>query len=273
MARLSFWTCVSSTRASVLDLFDKHRDANAFSRAATLAWTQAQVQLHHLGITAEEAHLFQCVAGHVLFADASLRPSSAAIQRGGCTRPALWAHGISGDVPIVLLRIEHMEDMAIARQLLQAHEYWRLKQLAVDLVILNDRAASYVQDLQIALEGMVRTRQSQPQLHIDSTKGSVFVLRTDLVSAETRTTLSSVARAVFVGARGALADQLHRVAQAPAIVPAGVRRPRSSNSARTGRRPRHGWNSSTAWAASPMTGASTRSRSMPDRPRPRPGST
>ncbi|WP_129646082.1 GH36-type glycosyl hydrolase domain-containing protein [Peristeroidobacter agariperforans] len=232
MARLSFWTCVSSTRASVLDLFDKHRDANAFSRAATLAWTQAQVQLHHLGITAEEAHLFQRVAGHVLFADASLRPSSTAIQRGACTRPALWAHGISGDVPIVLLRIEHMEDMAIARQLLQAHEYWRLKQLAVDLVILNERAASYVQDLQIALEGMVRTRQSQPQLHVDSTKGSIFVLRTDLVSAETRATLSSVARAVFIGARGALADQLHRRA-GPADVPAGVRRPRLSNSPRT----------------------------------------
>jgi len=231
--RLSFWTCVSSTRARVLDLFDKHRDANAFSRAATLAWTQAQVQLHHLGITAEEAHLFQRVAGHVLFADASLRPSSAAIQRGGCSRPALWAHGISGDVPIVLLRIEHVEDMAIARQLLQAHEYWRLKQLAVDLVILNERAASYVQDLQIALEGMVRTRQSQPQLHVDSTKGSVFVLRTDLVSAETRATLSSVARAVFIGARGALADQLHRRAD-PADVPAGMRRPRMYSGARTG---------------------------------------
>lgn len=232
-ARLSFWTCVSSARASVLNLFDKHRDANAFSRAATLAWTQAQVQLHHLGITAEDAHLFQGIAGHVLFADASLRPSSAAIQRGGCTRPALWTHGISGDVPIVLLRIEHLEDMAIARQLLQAHEYWRLKQLAVDLVILNERAASYVQDLQIALEGMVRTRQSQPQLHVDSTKGSVFVLRTDLVSAETRATLSSVARAVFIGAQGTLADQLHRRA-GPVDAPRGTRRPRIDHSARTG---------------------------------------
>lgn len=231
-ARLSFWTCVSTTRASVLDLFDRHRDANAFSRAATLAWTQAQVQLHHLGITAEAAHLYQCVASHVLFADASLRPSAATLQHGGCRRPALWAHGISGDVPIVLLRIEHVEDMAIARQLLHAHEYWRLKRLAVDLVILNERAASYVQDLQTALEGVVRTRQSQPQLHVDSTKGSVFVLRADLVSAETRATLYSVARAVFVGARGTLADQLQR-RTATADVPSGLRQPRTTDNTRT----------------------------------------
>lgn len=232
-ARLSFWTCVASTRTSVLDLFDKHRDANAYGRAATLSWTQAQVQLRHLGITAEDANLFQGIAGHVLYADASMRPSSAAIQRGGGTRSALWVHGISGDVPIVLLRIEHIEDISIVRQLLQAHEYWRLKQLAVDVVILNDRAASYVQDLQVAIETLVRTRQSHPQLRVDSTKGSVFVLRTDTSSAETRAALSSVARAVFVGARGTLADQLDRRTE-PSNVPAGRRRARPHDNPRTG---------------------------------------
>ena len=137
-------------------------------------------------------------------------PRRQTIERGSSTRSALWAQGISGDAPIVLLRIEHIEDLAIARQLLQAHEYWQLKQLAVDLVILNERAASYVQDLQVALETAVRTRRSHPQLRADSAKGSVFVLRTDTVSPETRAVLSSVARVVFVGARGTLADQLER---------------------------------------------------------------
>jgi cyclic beta-1,2-glucan glucanotransferase len=219
--RLSFWTGVASSRASVLDLFDKHHDANAFLRAATLAWTQAQVQLRHLGVTAEAATLFQRLAGHVLYADASMRPSSDAIRRGSGAPTALWAQGISGDVPLVLLRIEHIEDLAIVRQLLQAHEYWRLKQLAVDLVILNERASSYVQDLQIALETVVRMSQSRSQTGTDSAKGSVFVLRTDLISAETRAVLSSVARVVFVGQRGSLADQLERRAESPSV-PAGA---------------------------------------------------
>ena len=232
-ARLSFWTVVSSSRASVLDLFDKHQDANAYVRAATLSWTQAQVQLRHLGVTAEEANLFQRIAGHVLYADASMRPSSATIERGSSTRSALWAQGISGDAPIVLLRIEHIEDLAIARQLLQAHEYWQLKQLAVDLVILNERAASYVQDLQVALETAVRTRRSHPQLLADSAKGSVFVLRTDTVSPETRAVLSSVARVVFVGARGTLADQLERRTDSFSV-PAGARRATPSEDTRVG---------------------------------------
>jgi cyclic beta-1,2-glucan synthetase len=218
-ARIAFWTVVASSRADVLDLVDKHHDANAFERAATLAWTQAQVQLSHLGVDADEASLFQRLAGHVLYADRSTRPSTDTIRRGGGAPAALWAQGISGDIPIVLVRIEDIEDIAIVGQLLRAHEYWRMKQLAVDLVILNERASSYVQDLQIALETGVRTSQSHPRAGVDGARGSVFVLRTDLISRETRALLPSVARVVLAARHGSLSDQLDRFREANATAP------------------------------------------------------
>src|SRR6185312_13485352 len=80
--RIAFWTMVAASREAVLALVDKHRDTTAFERAATLAWTQAQVQLHHLGIDPGEAGLFQRIAGHLLYAGPALRPSSATILRG-----------------------------------------------------------------------------------------------------------------------------------------------------------------------------------------------
>ncbi len=209
--RIAFWTLVASSRGDVLDLVDKHRDTNAFERAATLAWTQAQVQLAHLGVEPEQASLFQRLAGHALYADPSLRPSPDTLRRGGGGPQALWAQGISGDLPIVLVRIDAVEDIAIVRQLLRAHEYWRMKQLAVDLVILNERASSYIQDLQVALETQVRTSQSRPQVGAELARGSVFVLRSDLISMETRGLLLSMARAVLVGRRGTLAEQLERL--------------------------------------------------------------
>jgi len=212
--RIAFWTLVASTREEVLDLIDKHADTTAFDRAATLAWTQAQVQLSYLGIDAEQAGLFQRLAGNVLYADPSLRPSSEAIRRGGGGPAALWAQGISGDLPIVLARIDSIDDVAIVRQLLRAYEYWRMKQLAVDLVILNERASSYIQDLQIALETLVRTSQSRRQTGADPARGSVFVLRADLISVETRALLLSMARAVLLGGRGMLSEQLNRLQEA-----------------------------------------------------------
>ncbi len=212
--RIAFWTVVASSRGEVLDLIDKHEDTTAFDRAATLAWTQAQVQLSYLGIDAEQAGLFQRLAGHVLYADPSLRPSSDAIRRGGGGPAALWAQGISGDLPIVLARIDDIEDVAVVRQLLRAHEYWRMKHLAVDLVILNDRTSSYIQDLQTALETQVRTSQSRLQTGAHVAGGAVFVLRADLISVETRALLLAMARAVLVGRLGTLSEQLNRLQEA-----------------------------------------------------------
>ncbi len=208
--RIALWTFAASTRESVLQLLDKHRDSNAFVRAGTLAWTQGQVQLRHLGIDAAEASLFQRLAGHLLYANAAMRPLGATIVRGAGGPEGLWVHGISGDLPIVLVRIDDVDDIDIIRQMLRAHEYWQLKELAVDLVILNERASSYVQDLQIALETQLRMSQSRPRLVGGRSKGSVYILRSDLITAASRNLLFSVARVVLSGQRGSLATQLDR---------------------------------------------------------------
>ena len=160
--RIDFWTLVAESRDDLLDIVDRTNDISAFDRAVTLAWTQAQVQLHHLGIDRDEASEFQRLAGHLIYAGPSLRPSSEVIMRGAGPQSGLWPQSISGDLPIILLRIANVEDIRIVHQLLQAMEYWRTRRLEVDLVILNERATSYVQDLQVALETTLRTSQARP---------------------------------------------------------------------------------------------------------------
>ena len=108
-ARVAFWTVIAHTREQVLDLVDKHRDPTAFERASTLAWTQAQVQLRHLGIDSGDANLFQQLAGHVLYANPSLRPPPDVLQRGAGAQRTLWAQGVSGDLPLVLVRIDEQQ--------------------------------------------------------------------------------------------------------------------------------------------------------------------
>jgi cyclic beta-1,2-glucan synthetase len=210
-ARMAFWTVVAPTRAEALDLVDKHHDASAFERAVTLAWTQAQVQLHHIRVDADEAHLFQRLANRVLYSDPTLRPSSDLLRRGEGGQSKLWAVGISGDLPIVLVRIDEAEDLEIVRELVRAHEYWRMKRLCVDLVILNERPPSYHQELQSALDGLVRTAPSRSAGDGQGECGKVFVLRTDLVSAELRSVLLTAARAVLLSRRGTLSEQVRRL--------------------------------------------------------------
>ena len=89
--RVAFWTLIAPSRSEALDLADKHHDSTAFERAVTLAWTQAQVQLHHLGVGPDEAHLFQRLANHVLYSDPTLRPSSEVLKRNERGQSTLWA--------------------------------------------------------------------------------------------------------------------------------------------------------------------------------------
>jgi cyclic beta-1,2-glucan synthetase len=211
VARVAFWTVVASSREELLERIDKHHDRSAFERAKTLAWTQAQVQLHHLDMDMEEAADFQRLAAPVLYADARFRPASDAILAGAGPQSGLWPYGISGDLPIVLLRIEDAEDLPQLRQMLRAHEYWRIKRLAVDLVIVNERAASYGQDLQNAVEAAVRSSQSRPRFGDMPAQGAVHVLRADFLNQETKNLLNATARVVLSAHRGLIADQLARL--------------------------------------------------------------
>jgi cyclic beta-1,2-glucan synthetase len=211
---VTFSTLVGSSRAAVLDLADKYHDVTTFERVSTLAWTQAQVQLHHLGIGPDEAHLFQTLAGSILFIDRAMRAAPQVLARRTEGVSALWAQGISGDLPIVLVEIDDVDDIGIVRQLLRAHVYWRMKRLAVDLVILNDRAPSYVQDLQTLIETLVRTSTSLPRAEGYELHGRVFAIRADRITGAQRDVLESVARVELSSRRGPLVEQIARVLRA-----------------------------------------------------------
>jgi len=236
-ARIAFWTLVAPSRGEALDLVDRHHSVMAFDRATTLAWTQAQVQLRHLGIGAGDAHLYQRLANRVLYSDPTLRPSSEALKRGGGAASLLWPHGISGDLPIVLVRVDETSDHDIVRQLLLAHEYWRMKQLSADLVILDESPPSYGQDFPVSLEALVRASRLRPKPPGEGAQGAVFVLRAELVSIEVRNLLQTAARAVLVGNRGSLSEQVRRALEPkrpasppsrrlPAVTPSPTATPR-----------------------------------------------
>ncbi len=219
VTRVTFWTMVAETPDALLDLVDRHRDPSAFARAATLSWTQAQVQLRHLGITHAEAAEFQTLGGMVTRSDGRLRASPAQITSGAAPQSDLWAMSISGDLPIVLLQIDDAQDIAVLHQVLRAHEYWGMRQLPVDLVILNDRSSSYVQDLQVAIDSAVRAAQlrTKPDGIHAPVAGNIHTLRSDIIDSDARALLLATARLVIVAGRGNINQQLTLLSAPPQV--------------------------------------------------------
>jgi cyclic beta-1,2-glucan synthetase len=202
--RFSLVTVLAESRAALLDLIELFAAAHSVPRAFELAWADARVELRHLGISAAKAHRYQRLLSALLFPHPALRGSSnpPAGTRG---REALWSQGISGDLPIVVLRLDDQEFTELCRDLLLAHEYWRLNGVLTDLVILNEEAASYLQPVQEAVFSLIRSTPAEG--HTDQ-RGGVFVRRAALIAEEDVQLITCAARLVLYASRGSLGRQL-----------------------------------------------------------------
>ncbi|HEX5010184.1 MAG TPA: carbohydrate-binding protein, partial [Planctomycetota bacterium] len=203
--RLTFATGVAASRAAALALAEKYDDSASAARAFALAATQTQMRLRHLGISTEEAQLYERLASHVLWTDPTLRAAPEHLARNTLGPAGLWAHAISGDLPILVVRVVRNEDLPLVRQVLRAQEYWRLKGLSADVVVLNEHPQTYLDEMHQQLQSLL---EKGTWAAWKDRPGGVFLLRGDGMPAPERVLLLAAARAVLDGERGELADQL-----------------------------------------------------------------
>src|SRR5205085_12210869 len=111
--------------------------------------------LRHLGISTAEAQLYEQLASHVLWTDATLRAGAELLATNSLGQSGLWAHGVSGDLPILIVRVIEDGDLSLVRQVLRAQAYWRLQGLVADVVILNEHPAGYLEEVHDQLQGLL----------------------------------------------------------------------------------------------------------------------
>ena len=187
IVRVTFATGVAPDRASALALARKYRDGSAAARAFSMAFTHVHITLQHLGLSDEHAMLFDRLASRVFGSDLScISPADIATNTLG--QQNLWGYGISGDLPIVLLRVAEGTSLPLARQLLSAQEYWRVKGLRADVVILNEHPADYLDEMQDLLSRLVQEPLWAASL---GKPGGIFLLRADGMPETDRRLLSA----------------------------------------------------------------------------------
>ena len=205
MVTIDIVTASPSDRGAALSLVEKYQDRHLADRVFELSWTHSQVVLRQLNATEADAQLYARLAGAVIYASAGLRGEAAVLVRNRRGQSGLWGYAISGDLPIVLLQIADAANIDLVRQLVQAHAYWRLKGLAVDLVIWNDDRGGYRQTLQEQIMGLIA---SGTEANVNDRPGGIFVRLAEQISSEDRDLFQSVARAIIVDDRGTLVEQL-----------------------------------------------------------------
>jgi cellobiose phosphorylase len=201
-ASIAFITGVAETREAAIALAERFQNFDAVDRAFSGARNGCRDELGKLKLTPDDVALFNQLAGSVVFTNSSLRQLDAvAANRLG--QPAMWPHAVSGDLPIVLVRIAKPDDESLVRQLVQWHAYTRGRGLNLDLVIMDERPGDAGDRLKADLQG----GDAGPLL---GKPGGVFVLAAEKVHADDQMLFAAAARAVLGGGRGSLADQIQR---------------------------------------------------------------
>jgi cyclic beta-1,2-glucan synthetase len=219
---------VTENRETALAHVEKYQSSRMTDRVFDLAWTHSQVTLHQLDITEAEAQLYGRLAGALIYADPARRASPGVLLNNRRGQNGLWSYGISGDSPIVLLRISDSEKIEIVRQLIQAHSYWRMKGLTVDLVILNEDVSVYRQSLQDQITTLISSGIEAQML---DKPGGIFVRRLEQIPNDDRVLLQAAARIVLDDEKGTLLEQLeHRSILEPSVPALRTSRFRSADS-------------------------------------------
>ena len=205
--RVHFITGVGETKEKALHVVEKYHDHHFADRVFELAWTHTQVESRQAGLSESDSQLYERLAGLILYTWGALRADTGILLRNRMGQTGLWGYGISGDAPILLLKITSQENIEIARQLIQAHSYWRKMNLEVDLVIWIEDLSSYRQVLYDFILNLISSGGSSQLMDVP---GGIFILRAEQMSGEDRVLIQTVARAVILDSGGHINDQLER---------------------------------------------------------------
>ena len=211
------------TRQAALALIAKYQDHRMADRVFEVAATHSRAALGELGATEAEAQRYGQLAAAVIFPVGAYRAPSSVLRRNRKGQSGLWAYGVSGDLPIVLLRVGDAEHLPLLRDLLKAHAYWRRRGLSTDLVIWNEDATGYRQVLGDQILELVA---AGPEAQLLDKPGGVFLRHVDSFPEEDRVLLQSAARIVLRDTDGTLARQLERRRRVELPSPASISAPR-----------------------------------------------
>jgi cyclic beta-1,2-glucan synthetase len=203
--RLAFLTAAARSAEGSRAIIDRYSSLGAIQAALEQARALAEVEMNELEISNAQLKDFQTLLSLLVFPSPALRASPERLAANQKGQPGLWPFAISGDYPILLAEIGAEQELTLARELLQAHTYWRRRQLMIDLVFLDKQGTSYNQELSSQLYSLVAGTESDGWLN---RRGGIFLLHADQMEGADQVLLETAARVVLDGARGTLAEHL-----------------------------------------------------------------
>ena len=205
--RVTFLTLAAPSRAEALEKLSHYQTGQSIYRAFDDARAHSERELLEHGLSAFAIENIQRLLSALLYPTGTLRAEPHVLAQNEKGQSGLWAFGISGDFPILMVRVRDGES-PLLREALQAFSYWHSHHVTVNLIILNDQDTGYALDLHNAIQRKIRLMGAEASLN---QRDGIFVLRTDQLQQANKILLETVAGVILDEKNGTLADHAQRL--------------------------------------------------------------
>ena len=192
--KIAYSTAMGKSREEVLKLAAKYSSMHNVKSTFELSWSQIQEEMRYLSIKPLQANMYQKMGSKIIFFNDTYKKREAYIKSINSGQSSLWSHGISGDLPIMLLLIRKDEDFDLIRQIINAHEYLTIKGLKIDLVIINLHKELYLQLLQDKIRELISSSSLRDKVNKN---GGVFLYSQNDMEESTVSLLVAISRIVI----------------------------------------------------------------------------
>ena len=173
--------CISENKDIVEKLLEKYKNTRIISKTFDLAHAKVEAESIYLGLKGTDIEKYQKLLSYIIFNNPLKKLTLDRLPKRIYSQSKLWKYGISGDLPIILVKIEDLNDMYVVQDILRAHEYFRSKNIKTDLVILNQEENSYDQYVNYEIENAISNKQME---YLKNISGGIFIINTSQIEKE-----------------------------------------------------------------------------------------
>lgn len=202
---VAYTTAFCNSKEEGVKIAEKYRNIDNVKNAFNLSWSHSNLEMKHLGIRSTAANMYQYILSNILFINRNIKEREKYIKYIKLSQSNLWAYGISGDYPIVLVTLDKESGIDIVRQLLLTYKYWRMKNINVDLIIVNTKESSYMKPIEDSILNLVNSLGLMNNINKSA---GVFLFNKPTMKEDDLDLLKAICRLYIDCNKGSIAEQI-----------------------------------------------------------------
>lgn len=204
-ATINLIISVGENREKVIENIKKYKIEENIQKAFELSKAKNEAQSRYLRVKGTQIRNYQKLLSYIIFNNPTRKANLERLPKRNYEQSELWKYGISGDIPIILVKIKNINDSYVIKELLKAYEFIKTKNFEIELIIIDEEKHSYENYVREEIDGLILNSQLA---YLKNTRGGIFELSKNEISKEDLELLEFLARVIIDGSRGGLENTL-----------------------------------------------------------------